>query len=418
MYYVIFPLITVMLLAAVFAHTSPYIAVIVSFAEGRYNPAVVGAAGGKVVEEFKDMGMLYAVVPPSAFASLAQNQAVEFVETDRQFEIAQATTSEYSESWALEDIGAEPAHSSNYTGKGVKIAMLDTGIDYNHPEFAPNYKGGYDFINSDNDPMDDNGHGTHVAGILAAAKDGKGIVGAAPEAEIYAIKVSDSRGKGSFSGLVKGINWSIENGMDIVTMSITGEGGSRALAKAVETAYNQHGLVLVAAVGNGSGDVLYPAAYPQVIGVGSVTKDNTLSSFSLTGSEVELVAPGSGIKSAAVGGEYRLSSGTSMATPLVTGVLALLLGSDEKAWKDTGMVDGDGAWTNDELREVLRGTAKDLGDNGKDDLFGYGLLNLDFPVSQKSISITSPAEVDEPQDKPIVLKLAWFTFRITLQPIS
>ena len=169
MYYAIFPLITAMLLGAAFVHTSPETAVIVSFVEGSYDPAVVGAAGGRVAEEFQEMGMLYAVVPPGAFASLAQNPAVEFVESDRQFEIAMAEASEYSESWALEDVGAEPVHSSGYTGKDVKIAVLDTGIDYKHPELARNYKGGYDFINKDKDPMDDNGHGTHVAGILAAA---------------------------------------------------------------------------------------------------------------------------------------------------------------------------------------------------------------------------------------------------------
>lgn len=416
MYYVIFPLFAAMLLGASFAHTLPQTAVIVSFVESRYDPAVVPAEGGRILEEFAEMEMLYAVIPIGAFARLSQNPAIEFVESDRQFEIAQADASEYSESWALDDIGAEPVHLSNYTGKGVKIALLDTGIDYNHPELAPNYKGGYDFINSDNDPMDDNGHGTHVAGILAAARDGKGIVGAAPDAEIYAIKVSDARGKGSFSGLVKGINWSIENGIDIVTMSITGKGGSNALAKAVQTAYSEHGLVLVAAVGNGSGDVLYPAAYEQVIGVGSVTNDNTLSSFSLTGSEVEFVAPGSGIKSAAIGSKYRISSGTSMATPLVTGALALLLGSDEKAWVDTGIVDGDGEWTNDELRGVLRGTAKDLGEKGKDNSFGYGLLNLKFPTNLESTSVASPAE--ELQDKPVLPKLTRFTFWITLQPVS
>jgi subtilisin len=405
-----------MLIAASFAHTSPETAVIVSFAEGKYDPDVVEAAGGKVAEEFENMGMLYAVIPLSAFASLAQNPEIEFVESDRQFEIAKAEASEYSESWALEDVGAEPVHSTGYTGKGVKIAVLDTGIDYKHPELARNYKEGYDFINKDKDPMDDNGHGTHVAGILAAAKNGKGIVGAAPDAQIYAIKVSDAKGKGSFSGLVKGIDWAIEHDMDIVTMSITGKGGSKALAKAVDTAYNKHGLVLVAAVGNGKGDVLYPAAYPQVIGVGSVNKDNALSSFSLTGREVEFVAPGSGIKSTAIGGKYRLSSGTSMATPLVTGAIALLLGSDEEEWEDTGMVDGDGKWTNDELREVLRGTASDLGKKGKDNLFGYGLLNLDFP--DNNVSIASPAEEEEPENKPVVLKLVWLTFRITLQPVS
>ena len=413
MSYITFAVIAAMLLASSLAYTSPYTAVIVSFTKGNYDPAIVGAAGGRIIEEFKNMEMLYAIVPPRAFASLLQDPAIEFVEHDGQFGIAEASTSEYSESWALEDIGAEPAHSSNHTGRGVKIAILDTGVDYKHPELAPNYKGGYDFINMDSDPMDDNGHGTHVAGIIAAAKDGKGIVGVAPDAEIYAIKVSDQKGKGSFSGLVEGINWSIENDMDVVTMSITGSDGSKALKKAVESAYNEHGLVLVAAVGNGNGEVLYPAAYDEVIGVGSVNKDNTLSSFSLTGSEVELVTPGSGIKSTAIGGKYRLSSGTSMATPFVTGAIALLLGSDEKAWSSTGLVDGDGTWTNDEIREVLRGTAKDLGDVGKDDLFGYGLLNLDFPDSGPSITAASLGE--ETEHSPLVLKLAWFAFKISLQ---
>jgi len=199
-------------------------------------------------------------------------------------------------------------------------------------------------------------------------------------------------------------------------MSITGSDGSKALKKAVESAYNEHGLVLVAAVGNGNGEVLYPAAYDEVIGVGSVNKDNTLSSFSLTGSEVELVTPGSGIKSTAIGGKYRLSSGTSMATPFVTGAIALLLGSDEKAWSSTGLVDGDGTWTNDEIREVLRGTAKDLGDVGKDDLFGYGLLNLDFPDSGPSIAAASLGE--ETEHSPFALKLAWFAFKISLQLIT
>jgi subtilisin len=390
MYYIIF--LMMILLIPTFAYPLPDIAVIVSFTHGKYNPVLVGAVGGRIIKEFKSMGMLYAIVPSHAFVPLTQAPAVEFVEHDEQFEVAGANTSEYSESWALEDIGVEPLHLSNYTGRGVKIAVLDTGIDYHHPDLAPNYKGGYDFINSDSDPMDDNGHGTHVAGILAAARDGRGIVGAAPDAQIYAIKVSDERGRGSFSGLIEGINWAIENGMDIVTMSITGEGGSKALAKAVEIAYDEHNIALVAAVGNGNGNVLYPAAYEQVIGVGSVNKDNTLSSFSMTGSDVELVAPGSGIKSAAIGGGYRIMSGTSMATPLVAGAIALLLESDEKAWIDTGLVDGNGKWTNNEIREVLRGTAKDLGKEGRDSLFGYGLLNLDFPGNSLSTVVASSVE--------------------------
>jgi len=416
MYYAIVPLIAAMLVASSFTYTSPHTAAIISFVEGGYNPGVIGAAGGTIIKEFKNMEMVHALIPPGAFDSLSKNPAVEFIEADSSFEIAQASTSEYSESWALEDVGAESVHSSNYTGKGVKIALLDTGIDYNHPEFARSYRGGYDFINNDNDPMDDNGHGTHVAGILAAASDGEGIVGIAPGVELYVLKVSDKKGSGSFSGLVQGIEWSVEHDIDIVTMSITGQGGSRALAKAAQMAYEEHGLVLVAAVGNGQGDVLYPAAYEQVIGVGSVTKANELSSFSRTGSEVELVAPGSGIKSAAIGGNYRLSSGTSMATPLVTGSIALLLESDERAWASTRMVDGDGEWTNDELRSVLRGTARDLGEKGRDDSFGYGLLNLDFPGRQPEIVIASPQKMPA-EEKPPVMGLGWLAFRFAMQSI-
>ncbi|MEW6605563.1 MAG: S8 family peptidase [Thermoproteota archaeon] len=419
MYYIIIPIIIAMLVIPSFVYLSPQVIVIVSFAKGSYDPSLIEATGGSIIKELKNMGMIHASLPANALTSFAQNPAIEFIENDGRFKIAQISTSEYSESWALVDIGAEPAHSLDYTGRGIKIALLDTGIDYNHPELAPNYKGGYDFINNDNDPMDDNGHGTHVAGILAAARDGKGIVGIAPEAEIYAVKVSDKKGSGSFSSLAKGINWAIENDIDIVTMSITGNGGSRALAKAVQTAYDEYGLVMVAAVGNGKGDVLYPAAYEQVIGVGSVTKENKLSSFSRTGSEVELVAPGSGIKSAAIGGSYRLSSGTSMATPLVTGAVALLLGSDENVWTDTGIVNGDGEWTNNELREVLRNTAKDLGEEGKDDLFGYGLLNLDFSTaSPPKVAVDSPAEKMHEQVQLPVLRFGWFSFGLAFQPMN
>ncbi|HEX7033540.1 MAG TPA: S8 family peptidase [Nitrososphaera sp.] len=425
MSYSITPILVALLVFPSFSNIPPPSAIpaIVSFVKDRYDPGLIQAAGGHILEEFDTMEMANALLPTSALASLAQSPAIEFIEIDGRFEIAQASTSEYSESWALVDIGAEPVHSLDYTGRGVKIALLDTGIDYNHPELARNYRGGYDFINNDNDPMDDNGHGTHVAGILAAAKDGKGIVGIAPEAEIYAIKVSDKRGSGSFSDLAKGINWAIENDIDIVTMSITGDGGSRALAKAVQTAYDEYGMVMVAAVGNGEGDVLYPAAYEQVIGVGSVTKENKLSDFSRTGDQVELVAPGSRIKSTAMGGGYRLSSGTSMATPLVAGAVALLLGSDETAWSKTGIANGDGVWTNNELREVLRDTAKDLGKEGKDDSFGYGLLNLDFLATSQSdtvVAAASPAEKTNDDISAHVVKSGWFfPFRLALsfQPV-
>jgi subtilisin len=400
MYYAILPMIIALVLAPVFSYYAPDVNAIVAFADGNYDPKLIQDLGGDIISESSSLGMVHATFPLNSYALLSANPSVDFVERDSHFVVASSDSlesAEYAESWGISTIGAEAAHSSHFTGRGVKVAVLDTGVDYTHPDLSPNYRDGYDFINDDSDPMDDNGHGTHVAGIIAGAKNGEGILGVAPEAEIYALKVSDSRGKGSFSGLIKGIDWAIENDMDIVTMSITGTGGTKALQKAVQVAYDEYGILLVAAVGNGgSGEVLYPAAYEEVIGVGSVTEDGEKSSFSRTGEEVELVAPGSDIKSTAIDGNYKVSSGTSMATPFVTGAAALLLGTDERTWENSGIVDGDGIWTNNEVRSVLRYTATDLGDEGVDEEFGYGLLNLEFPEEIEH-DIVSVSEGNEPE---------------------
>ncbi|HKU49043.1 MAG TPA: S8 family peptidase [Nitrososphaera sp.] len=401
MYHGILPIIAALVLAPAFVYALPNADAIVVFGEGKYQPDLITQFGGHVIDESKSLGMVHASIPLVSYAAIASDPSVQFIDLDGRVSISSdvpESAAEYSQDWGVVAIGAEEAHTSAYTGKGINIAVLDTGVDYTHPDLAPNFKGGYDFINEDDDPMDDNGHGTHVAGIIAAARDGSGVVGVAPEASIYAVKVSDSRGKGSFSGLIKGIDWAIEHDMDIVTMSITGTGGTRALQKAVEVAYHDYGIILVAAVGNGgSGEVLYPAAYSDVIGVGSVTADGTKSSFSRTGEEVELVAPGSDIESDAIGGKYRLSSGTSMATPFVTGAAALVLESDEHMWENTGAVDGDGEWTNDEVRAVLRETATDLGDRGFDETFGYGMLDLHFPAAAED----SDGEAENPSVMPV-----------------
>jgi subtilisin len=377
--------------------------VAVSFKEGQYMPQLVEVHGGKITKQFPHMGLLYALVPVQSIEQLKAEPAVDFVEQDGQFEVSSASTTTHISqaatldqqhySWGIGDIGAQAVQSLNDTGQGIKIAVLDTGIDYNHPDLAASYRGGYNFIGNNNNTMDDNGHGTHVAGIIAAsAHAGKGLTGVAPGAQLYAVKVSDSHGSGTFDTLVEGINWAIENHMNIITMSITGTGGTQALQKAVQTAYND-GIVLVAAVGNSdeaSSDsgVLYPAAYDQVIGVGSVDSNNVKSSFSLTGPKVDIVAPGSLINSTWYDGKYRLLSGTSMATPLVTGSVALLMDTDEKSWQKEGYTNGDGKWTPDEIRNVLSNTATHLGTPGKNDQYGYGLLN----VTQFAQHVAKPAQ--------------------------
>ena len=177
-------------------------------------------------------------------------------------------------------------------GKGVKVAVLDTGIDYRHPDLKANYRGGYDIINNDNDPLDDNGHGTHCAGTIAAVLDGKGVVGVAPMAELYGVKVLAGSGGGSSTSVIQGIEWAVANRMDIISMSLGSPWPSKAQEMALQKAYDA-GILTIAASGNsGTGSLGYPAGYESVVAVGALDATNTLASFSQYGKGQELVAPG------------------------------------------------------------------------------------------------------------------------------
>ncbi|MFW9916648.1 MAG: S8 family peptidase [Candidatus Thorarchaeota archaeon] len=260
--------------------------------------------------------------------------------------------------------GAEDATdiiSGRPTGAGVKIAVLDSGIDYNHGDLASNYKGGYDFVDDDSDPKDKNGHGTHVAGIIAARDNEYGVIGVAPKASLYAVRVLDAQGDGNMGDVCAGINWAINNNMDIITMSLTGPEHSPT-ASALQTAYNS-GIVCVAASGNSDNDeVSFPACLSTVIAVGALEDDDTRWDLSNYGTQLELVAPGADIYSAWKGSSFATKSGTSFATPMVTGTIALLLSCDPSL-------------TPAEIRSVLQTTAWDLGDSGWDQYFGYGKVN-------------------------------------------
>lgn len=248
-------------------------------------------------------------------------------------------------------------------GEGVNVALLDTGLDPDHPDLRANYRGGYDFVNGDPDPRDDNGHGTQVAGVLGARENGFGLVGVAPRVNLWELKVLDSHAQGSISDVVRGLEWALEHGMQIVNMSLGTPEDSRTLREAVRAAW-EAGLVLIAPVGNESGRVLYPAAYPEVIAVGAIDREGELAWFSNTGPEVELVAPGEEIPTTYLEGGYRLASGTSFAAPHVAGVAALLISA--------------GVEDNEEVRRRLISTAEDLGLEPYAQ--GYGLVDAEHAV--------------------------------------
>lgn len=213
------------------------------------------------------------------------------------------------------------------TGNGVSVGVIDTGISTTHPDLSANIAGCVSFVSYTGSCEDDNGHGSHVSGIIAAVNNTVGVVGVAPQARLYALKVLDSQGSGYLSDVISGLNWAATNHLTIVNMSMGTGSDVQSFHDAVTAAYNA-GVIEVAAAGNsgpGSNTVIYPAAYPEVIAVAATDINNNVPSWSSRGPQVDIAAPGVNIYSTYRGGEYATLSGTSMATPHVTGAVALRL---------------------------------------------------------------------------------------------
>ncbi|MFA5140579.1 MAG: S8 family peptidase [Elusimicrobiota bacterium] len=222
--------------------------------------------------------------------------------------------------WGVKRVGA-PQAWDRATGAGVRVAIIDTGIDCSHPYLA--CAGGANILDPGASPADDHGHGTHVAGTIGARPvDGKGIVGVAPAASLYAVKVLDAEGGGSIATIIEGIAWVAENGMNVANMSLGGP-GSDAMVKAVKKAVSA-GVAIVAATGNDpEASVSAPASYSEVIAVSASTSQDGLADFATTGPEVDFIAPGKDVESTWPGGKAARLSGTSMASPHVAGLAAL-----------------------------------------------------------------------------------------------
>ena len=262
--------------------------------------------------------------------------------------------------WGVTRVEAPLIHQQN-KGHGVKIAVLDTGIDLDHLDLR--VAGNVTFVPETENGDDDNGHGTMVAGIIAALDNGEGIVGIAPEAEIYSVKVLNRNRVGTASAIIKGIEWAIANKMQIINMSLgTTNGLPEALVQALEKAHRA-GIVLVSGAGNSGdqGNIYSPARYEQVIAVGATDESDLKAAFSNTGSALELMAPGTNVLTTTYDGGYGAGPGTSFAAPLDTGAAALLVAA--------------GVTDNATVRHILTSTARDLGDSGKDDRYGYGLVD-------------------------------------------
>ncbi|WP_340818358.1 S8 family serine peptidase [Methanolobus sp. WCC4] len=337
---------------------------------------LVKANGGEIKYEYDVVPAIAAELPLKAIDALSKNPNIDLVEPDG---IAQITGETIP--WGIERVNAPEVHALGFTGNGIKVAIIDTGVDYNHPDLAANYLGGYDYVNDDSSPMDDNGHGTHVAGTVLGIDNDIGVIGVSPDVGFYALKAANSAGYCSWSDVIASINWAVNNDVDVISMSLGGSYSS-TLKAACDNAYNS-GTVVIASAGN-TGDeddpsVLSPADYDSVIAVAAIESSNSIAYFSSYGPQIELAAPGRYIYSTLPGSSYGSYSGTSMAAPHVTGVVALLLNTDVSG---TNLdLDNDGTWDPAEVRARLQSTATDFGTAGKDDYYGYGLVNALAAVS-------------------------------------
>jgi len=298
-----------------------------------------------------------------AVNTLLSLPGVGYVERDARVSMgASSSDPYYPKQWFLPHIGAEMAWDVEKGNKDILVAVMDTGVDPDHPDLSGRVMPGYDFINDDSNPCDVHGHGTHVAGIIAACGDnGGGAAGVAWRVRVLPIKVLDDQGYGHYSDVIAGLHYAVDNGAEVINLSLGGGAPSVALQDAVNHARSM-GAVVVAAAGNEALDSLnYPAACEGVIGVGATDEQDRPTAFSNQGEGLDLMAPGISILSGIPGGEYTYMSGTSMAAPQVSGAFALL----RSHYPDINVA---------ETEQKLLASAYDLGSAGYDLISGWGLL--------------------------------------------
>ena len=309
----------------------------------------------------------------------------------------------YGQQWGYPKIGAPGAWNTTRGSSSVKVAVIDSGIDPDHPELWGKVVRQKDFVNDDDDATAGHPHGMHVAGTIAATTNNNaGVAGTCPNCSLLIAKVLDQDNRGYDSDLIEGINWASANGANVINMSLGGFPSSTALQQAVDNAWNK-GAVLVASAGNDgtSGPESYPAAYPNVIAVGATNSNDGRAVFeSMSGSYpyfdsstlrwkfvgasnagdwVDVAAPGKGIYSTTGAyynpwkreyvGMYASWDGTSMAAPHVSGLAGLIFSK------------GGFMLNNAQVRNRIEATAKDLGTTGRDRVFGHGRINAEAALA-------------------------------------
>lgn len=336
--------------------------------------ALVRKFGGVVIKPLHIINGLVVYLPPQAIEAVLKGKGVLRIDDDVVVNaIGKSIPPAEVLPWGVDKIEADLAWTTT-RGLAVKVGIVDTGIDLAHADLMANIKGNVNTINPLKSGNDDNGHGTHVAGIVAAVDNTIGVIGAGPEIYLYAVKVLSRTGSGYLSDVIEGIQWCMNNGIQVVNMSLGTYSNVQSFHDAVTAAYNG-GLVLVAAAGNdGVSTPLYPAAYDEVIAVAASDINNQIPSWSNWGPHIDLTGPGVSIYSTYKGSSYKTLSGTSMACPHVAATAALVLSIPV----GTNDLNANRVWDPTEVKAKVETTAQNLGYNSYQQ--GAGLVHADLAI--------------------------------------
>ena len=288
--------------------------------------------------------------------------------------------SHYSDQWGLPKISAPAGWEVTTGSSSIKIAIIDTGIDGTHPDLSGKVTAGYDYVNhvaiTANSDSDDYGHGTAISGVAAAiTNNAVGVAGVSWGAQLMPVKVLDHTGTGTIGDLASGIIYSADNSAKVINMSLGASVDSQTVRNAVNYAHDSRNVVLVAASGNDDSAISYPARYANVVAVGATNSNDSRWYGSNHGPELDLVAPGSSVYTTTDGGSYGSLTGTSLATPFVSGAASLVLSINPSA-------------TNSRIESDLRnGTDKvsGMGSSNFTNYFGYGRLSLQKIFSDEGV---------------------------------
>lgn len=328
------------------------------------------AQGGREESRIAALGVRIVRVPDQAAARLLQalqkDPGVEFAEPDFTATAIGSANDPYftnGTQWYLSKIQAPAAWDYGTGTNGVTVAVIDSGVLASHPDLAGKVLAGYDFHNADSDPSDDNGHGTAVAGLSAAASNNLlGMAGIAWANPILPAKVLGADGSGSYSAISNAITWAADRGARVINLSLGGTASSLTLQQAINYAWSRNAVVIAAAGNNGNNVLFYPAACTNVVAVSATNASDVRPSWSNFGSYVDLSAPGENVLSLQGASSYSSWNGTSFSSPITAGVVAL-------------MISANPGLSNQAVVDLLLRNADDIGSAGYDVYYGNGRVN-------------------------------------------